>query len=174
MCGLVIGGVLAFALAGVAFLPMAMETGRMIRAVGNHPPLIGHASLPWESFNASQLEPRALADIFFHSSAANALGSLYIGPLALLGMLLCILAYRGATAFGRFLIATFAFIGLYCLLAGFGTHFGLAYLHFHIPLLNRIREAARYLVIFTTLTALMAGLGLQALIDFFLGVSTPR
>ena len=167
--GLVIAGVLAFALAGVAFLPMAIETGRMIRAVGHHPPLIGHASLPWESFNASQLEPGALKNVLFNGSETKALGSPYVGPLALLGILMCILAYHRATAFGRFLIATFAFIGVYCLIAGFGTHFGLAYLHFHIPLLNRMREAARYLVIFTTLAALLAGLGLQVLIDLFLG-----
>ncbi len=97
--GLVIGGVLAFALAGVAFLPMAIETGRMIRAVGNHPPLIGHASLPWESFNASQLEPRALKNVFFNRSETKALGSPYVGPLALLGILMCILAYRPRDSF---------------------------------------------------------------------------
>jgi hypothetical protein len=45
----------------------------------------------------------------------------------------------------------------------------LAYVHFHIPLLNRMREAARNLVIFTTLTALLAGIGFQALIDLTTG-----
>src|SRR4029077_8456290 len=93
----------------------------------------------------------------------------YVGPLALLGVLLCVVAYRRGDAFARFLLLTFGAIALYFLLAGFGTHFGLAYLHFHIPLLNRIREAGRYLAIFTMLTALIAGLGLQTIIDMASG-----
>ncbi len=167
--GLVISGALAFALAAVAFLPMALATSKMIRAVGHHPPVIGHASLPWESFNASQLAPGALSHLLFKPGDLRALGGLYVGPLAFLGILPCVLAYKRGTPFTRFLIVTFALLGLYCLTASFGTHFGLAYLHFHIPLMNRIREAARYLVIFTTLTALLAGLGLQVLIDFCRG-----
>lgn len=65
----------------------------------------------------------------------------------------------------RFLLLTFGAIAFYFLLAGFGTHFGLAYVHFHLPLLNRIREAGRYLAVFTILTAFLAGLGLQAIMD---------
>jgi len=167
--GLAISGAIAFALAAAAFLPMARATGDMIRAVGNHPPVYGHASLPWESYNASQLEPRQLSHLLFDSSDLRVLGGLYVGPFALLGVLLCVIAYRRADTVNRFLLPTFALMAVYFLIAGFGTHFGLAYVHFHIPLLNRMREAARNLVIFTTLTALLAGIGFQALIDVTTG-----
>jgi len=167
--GLAISAAIAFALAGAAFLPMALATADMIRAVGNHPPVIGHASIPWESFNASQLEPKQLIHVLFDSSDLNVLGGLYVGPFALLGLLLCVIRYRRADAVNRFLLATFALIAIYFLLAGFGTHFGVAYLHFHIPLLNRMREAARNLVVFTTLAALFAGLGFQTWLDIAAG-----
>lgn len=169
LSGLSITGLIAFGLAAVAFLPMTLATGGMIRHVGYHPPVIGYASIPWESFNASQLEPRLLSHLLFDSSDLGVVGGLYVGPLALLGILLCIIAYHRGDALTRFLVLIFGSMALYFLVAGFGTHFGLAYLHFHIPLLNLIREAARYLVIFTTLTALLAGLGLQIIMDVAAG-----
>jgi hypothetical protein len=165
LLGIAISAVIALGFAGAAFLPMAQATGEMIRAVGNHPPVIGHASIPWESFNASQLEPKQLIHVLFDSSDLNVLGGLYVGPFALLGLLLCVIGYRRADAANRFLLATFALIAIYFLLAGFGTHFGVAYLHFHVPLLNRMREAARNLVVFTTLTTLLSGVGFQAWLD---------
>jgi hypothetical protein len=152
----------------VAFVPMTLATDEMIRAVGNQS-ITGHASIPWESFNVSQLAPHQLGHLLFDSSNARVLGGIYVGPLALLGVLLCVLAYQRSDSFGRFLLLTSAILALYFLLAGFGTHFGIAYLHFHVPLLNRIREAARYLVIFTTLIALLCGIGFQILIDLTRG-----
>ena len=163
--GLTVSSAITFGLAAVAFLPMALATGDMIRHAGLHPPVIGHASLPWESFNDSQLQPHHLSHLLFDSSDLDVLGGLYVGPLALLGILLCIIAYSRGDSLIRFLVLTFSSMAFYFLMAGFGTHFGVSYLHFHIPLLNRIREAARYLVIYTTLTALLAGLGLQIIVD---------
>jgi hypothetical protein len=167
--GLSLSSLIAFALAAVAVLPMAIATGDMIRHIGNYPPVIGHASIPWNAFNVSQLTPSSLSHLLFDSSDLRVFGGLYVGPLALLGVLLCVIAYRRGDVLTRFLILTFALMALYFLMAGFGTHFGLAYVHFYIPLLNRIRETARYLVIFTTLTAFLAGLGLQVLIGVVTG-----
>ena len=168
LAGLVVSGVIAVALAAVAFVPMTLVTGEMIRAVGKQS-IIGHASIPWKSFNASQLAPNQLGHLLFDSSGLRVLGGIYVGPFAFLGVLLCVPAYQRSDGFGRFLLLTCAVLALYFLLAGFGTHFGIAYLHFHVPLLNRIREAARYLVIFTTLTVLLSGIGFQMLIDLARG-----
>jgi hypothetical protein len=168
LAGLVISGVIATALAAVAFVPMTLATGEMIRAVGNES-ITGHASVPWKSFNVSQLAPHQLGHLLFDSSGLRVLGGIYVGPFALLGVLLCVPAYQRSDSFGRFLLLTSAVLALYFLLAGFGTHFGIAYLHFHVPLLNRIREAARYLVIFTTLIVLLSGIGFQILIDLARG-----
>jgi hypothetical protein len=164
LAGLGISGIISFGLAAVAFLPMTLATAGMIRH-GTHPPLIGHTSIPWDSFNLQQLKPSDLSHLLFDSSDLHVVGGLYVGPLALLGVLLCVIAYQRADAFVRFLLLTFAAMAFYFLLAGFGTHFGLAYVHFHIPPLNRIREAGRYLALFTMLTALLAGLGLQVIVD---------
>jgi hypothetical protein len=164
LAGLGISGIIAFGLAAVAFVPMTLATAEMIRH-GPSVPIIGHASVPWDSFNARQLRPSALGHLLFDSSDLRVLGGLYVGPLAFLGVLICVIAYRRADAFTRFLLLTFGLIALYFLMSGFGTHFGLAYVHFHIPLLNRIREAGRYLAVFTVLTALLAGIGLQVIID---------
>jgi hypothetical protein len=165
LAGLLIAGVIALGLGAVAFLPMTLATGGMIRHVGANSHIIGHASIPWDSFNLHQLNPSSLSHLLFGSSDLGVLGGLYVGPLALLGLLICVVGYRCGGAFARFLLITFGAIALYFLLAGFGTHFGLAYMHFYIPLLNRIREAGRYLAVFTTLTALLAGLGLQVIVD---------
>ena len=163
--GLGLSATIAFGLAAVAFLPMTLATGTMIRHLGSNSHIIGHASVPWERFNEHQLAAKDFTHLFFDSSDLHVIGGIYVGPLALLGLLLCTIAYRRGDAFARFLLLTFGAIAVYFLLAGFGTHFGLAYLHFHIPLLNRIREAGRYLAVFTILTAFLAGLGLQAIID---------
>jgi hypothetical protein len=165
LAGLSIGGVIAFCLAAVAFLPMTLATGGMIRHLGSNSHIIGHASIPWERFNEHQLAAKDFTHLLFDPSDLNVIGGIYVGPLAFLGLLLCPVAYRRGDAFARFLLLTFGAIVVYFLLAGFGTHFGLAYLHFHIPLLNRIREAGRYLAVFTMLAAFLAGLGLQVIVD---------
>ena len=57
------------------------------------------------------------------------------------------------------LAVAFGIIGLYGLLSGFGTNLGLAYLNFHLPLINRIREAGRHLVLFVIGVSFLSGLG---------------
>lgn len=164
LLGLIISGIVAFGLAAVAFLPMTLAAGSMIRH-GPRVPIVGNAPIPWDSFNTHQLNPPSLTHLFFDCSDLRVIGGIYVGPLALFGLLLCVVFYRRGDALTRFLLLAFGAIAFYFLLAGFGTHFGLAYVHFHLPLLNRIREAGRYLAVFTILTAFLAGLGLQVIMD---------
>ena len=165
LLGLGVSATIAFGLAAVAFVPMVLATGAMIRHLGSNSHIIGHASIPWERFNEHQLAAKDFTHLIFDSSDLHVIGGIYVGPLALLGILLCVVFYRRADILTRFLLLMFGAIAFYFLLAGFGTHFGLAYVHFHLPLLNRIREAGRYLAVFTILTAFLAGLGLQAIMD---------
>jgi asparagine N-glycosylation enzyme membrane subunit Stt3 len=44
-----------------------------------------------------------------------------MGPLALLGILLCVVFYRRADILTRFLLLTFGAMAFYFLLAGFGS-----------------------------------------------------
>jgi hypothetical protein len=57
------------------------------------------------------------------------------------------------------LVLAFGAIALYGLLSGFGTNLGLAYLNFHVPLVNRIREGGRYLVLFVIGVSFLSGFG---------------
>ena len=61
------------------------------------------------------------------------------------------------------LVVAFGVIGLYGLLSGFGTNLGLAYLNFHLPLINRIREAGRHLVLFVIGVSFLSGVGYSLL-----------
>ncbi len=65
------------------------------------------------------------------------------------------------------LVVAFGVIGLYGLLSGFGTNLGLAYLNFHLPLINRIREAGRHLVLFVIGVSFLSGLGYSLLARSF-------
>ncbi|HZR27135.1 MAG TPA: hypothetical protein VFA71_00030 [Terriglobales bacterium] len=155
----------AVGLAAVAFVPMWLATGGMIRHIGEHAQVMGHASIPWTNFYLDQLSPSALIHLFFDPSKIAPLGGLYVGPFALMGVLLCVIAYSQHGSLMRFVLVTSAAIAIYFLLSAFGTYFGVAYLNFHVPLLNRIREASRFLTVFTLFTALFAGLGFQVIMD---------
>ena len=61
------------------------------------------------------------------------------------------------------LVLAFGAIALYGLLSGFGTNLGLAYLNFHVPFINRIREAGRHLVLFVIGVSFLSGFGYSLL-----------
>ena len=61
------------------------------------------------------------------------------------------------------LAVAFGVICLYGLLSGFGTNLGLAYVNFHLPLINKIREAGRHLVLFVIGVSFLSGLGYSLL-----------
>ena len=93
----------------------------------------------------------------------NIVGSPYIGPLGLIGVLLVGIYFRRLNGFVRMLVVAFGIIGLYGLLSGFGTNLGLAYVNFHLPFINRIREAGRHLVLLVIGVAFLSGLGFSLL-----------
>jgi hypothetical protein len=90
-------------------------------------------------------------------------GSPYLGSLGLVGVLLTGIYFRRLDGFLRILVVGFGVIGLYGLLSGFGTNLGLAYLNFHLPLVNRIREAGRHFVLFVMGVSFLSGLGYSLL-----------
>jgi hypothetical protein len=148
---------IAFGLAGVAILPMYVATGEMIRHIGAGAAVTGHAHIPWENFNLSQLTLHQALGIVVRPTWISIVGSPYIGPLGLVGVLLTGIYFRRLDGFLRMLVVGFGVIGLYGLLSGFGTNLGLAYLNFHLPLVNRIREAGRHLVLFVIGAFFLAG-----------------
>jgi hypothetical protein len=160
---LVVCSGIAFGLAGVAILPMYVATGEMIRHIGAGAAVTGHAHIPWENFNLSQLTLHQALGIVVRPTWISIVGSPYLGPLGLVGVLLTGIYFRRLDGFLRMLVVGFGVIGLYGLLSGFGTNLGLAYLNFHLPLVNRIREAGRHLVLFVMGVSFLSGLGYSLL-----------
>ena len=160
---LVLCGGIAFGLAGAAMVPMYMATGEMIRHIGGSAAVIGHAHIPWENFNLTQLKLNEAAGIVIRPTWIAIVGSPYVGSLGVIGTLLAGIYFRRLGQFPRILVLAFGAIALYGLLSGFGTHLGLAYLNFHVPLINRIREAGRHLVLFVIGVSVLSGFGYSLL-----------
>jgi hypothetical protein len=156
---LVVCGCIAFGLAGAAILPVYIATGEMIRHVGAGAAVIGHAHIPWTSFNLAQLTLSHAPGILLRPTWISIVGSPYLGPLGVIGTLLAGIYFTRLDSFLRMLAVVFGVICLYGLLSGFGTNLGLAYVNFHVPLINRIREAGRHLVLFVIGAAFLSGLG---------------
>ena len=150
---------IAFGLAGAATLPMYIATGEMIRFVALNAWVIGHAHIPWEIFNLWQLPLSQAIGIVIKPTWTATLGSPYIGPLGLIGTLLAAIYFRRLNLFLRMLVVAFGIISMYGLLSAFGTNLGLAYVNFHLPFINRIREAGRHLVLFVIGVSFLSGVG---------------
>ena len=158
-CSLVVCTCIAFGLAGAASLPMYIATGEMIRIVAPHAWVIGHARIPWEVFNLWQLPLSQAIGIVIKPTWTATLGSPYIGPLGLIGTLLATIHFRRLNVFLRMLVVAFGAISMYGLLSAFGTNLGLAYINFHLPFINRIREADRHLVLLVIGVSFLSGVG---------------
>jgi hypothetical protein len=160
---LVLCGGIAFGMAGAGLLPMYLATSGMIRHVGAGATVIGHAPIPWKSFNLYQLSPSQAAGIILRPNWISIVGSPYVGPLGVTGALLAAIYFRQLDSFLRTLVLGFGAVALYGLLSGFGTNLGLAYVNFHLPLINRIREAGRHFVLFGIGVSFLSGIGYSLL-----------
>jgi len=162
-CSLALCGGIAFGLAGAAIVPMYMATGEMIRHIGGGAAVIGHAHIPWENFNLIQLKLNEAPSIVIRPTWIAIVGSPYVGPLGVVGTLLAGIHFRRLAPFPRMLVLAFGAIALYGLLSAFGTNLGLAYLNFHVPFINRIREGGRHLVLFVIGVSFLSGFGYSLL-----------
>jgi len=160
---LVLCGSIVLGLAGAAILPMYIATPQMIRHIGAGAAVIGHAHIPWEHFNLHQLTLDQATSIVVKPTWIHIVGSPYVGPLGVIGTLLAGIYFRRLDRLLRMLAVAFGIISLYGLLSGFGTNLGLAYVNFHLPLVNRIREAGRHLVLFVIGASFLSGLGYDLL-----------
>lgn len=154
--------IIVFGLAGAATLPMYIATGEMIRIIALNGSVIGHASIPWEYFNVDQLRlSQAIHVVIGPTTMATcaAVGCPYVGPLGVMGSLLAAIYFRRLDGFLRTLVVAFGTISLYGLLSSFGTNLGFAYVNFHLPFLNLIREASRHLVLFVIGASFLSGVG---------------
>jgi hypothetical protein len=137
--------------------PTGLEMKDMIRWLGPHGSVIGNAPLSFEAFLLDEAPLSEWTRIFVDGPRTSLVGGSMIGLVPALLALLSL--FRKSS---RPLALSFGLLALYGLLSSFGTHSGLAYLNYQIPLINKIREPSRHLVLFTiaasTLTAIGASL----------------
>ena len=173
LVSLVFAGILAVGLGGVSAIPVYLGIPEMIRHIGRGF-VVGHEHIPWEVFTATRLAPSDWVHILFNPGAVEVLGSPYVGPLGVAGIICALFFYRRLDSLGKWLMVTVGAIGLYGLLSAFGAHYGLAYLNFHLPMINKIREAGRHLSLFLIATVLLTGIGFDQLGRFVRGIIQNR
>lgn len=149
---------IAFGLAAVATIPVYIGIEGMIRFIGGGF-VLGHEHLPWAKFIEYQLAIRQLPGLLVEPAWISILGSPYVGPLGVAGSVFALLFFRRLDSMERLLVGVIGSIGLYALLSSCGTNLGFAYLNYHLPLINQIREAGRHLVLFLIVIVFLAGVG---------------
>jgi hypothetical protein len=157
-----IAGAIAIGIAAVSLIPVFLGIDGMIRHIGTGY-VVGHQPIPWDKFNLQQLSLGELSAILIKPGSVEIVGSPYIGPLGLVGVGLVFIFWRRLSSFERLVVATVGGIGLYGLFSACGTNLGFAYLNYHLPLINKVREAGRHLVLFVIAIGLLSGIGLDQL-----------
>jgi hypothetical protein len=157
---LAIMGALALMLGAPSLFPALVDAKRMIRFLGEYPPVVGLAKIPFNAFLTGQLTPAELAGTLLPLNVHRVIGNSFIGMSAvLLAMFAVFRARQNWIVFPLFLIA------LYALFSATGSHLGLARINYHLPLINRIREPPRHLFVFTFAVSLLAAYGFAYLTE---------
>jgi len=138
-------------------IPATIEFKDMIRWIGPFPPVIGNARIPFEAFQFDQLSIPRLAGVFFRQEGA-AVGSPFVGVLAL-----ALAAVAAVSCFQSWITRALLVVAVYAIVSSTGSHLGLAQLNYHVPLLNKIREPSRFLVLFQFAIAAPAAKGIDEL-----------
>jgi hypothetical protein len=149
---------LALVVASPALVPAALATGEAIRFLGQAPPLLGHARVPFEASLVGQYEPALLLGALIPFKSPDVVGSPHVGAGAVFLALLGLLRVRRA-----WVVGPLAAVAVWGLLSATGSHLGLAQLNHQLPLLNRIREPARHLTLYALSAAALAAFGLAGL-----------
>ena len=148
---------LALLLVAPALLPAALEFKNMIRWIGPFPPVMGNARIPFDAFQIDQLAITDLGGVFFKLKSP-AVGSQFTGILVIA------LAIVAAVSRPRsWIVLALVFITIYSLISSTGSNLGLAYLNYIIPILNKIREPSRFLILFQFAVSALAAVGIDEL-----------
>jgi len=157
LTSIVLIGLIALLLVAPVIIPTALEFKNMIRWIGPFPAVVGNARIPFEAFQWDQLSIVDLCGVFFKFKSHD-VGSQYVGVITI--------ALASVAVVSRpksWLILALTFIAFYSLISSTGSNLGLAHLNYIIPLLNKIREPTRFLVLFQLAVGVLAALGIDDL-----------
>jgi Bacterial membrane protein YfhO len=147
--------VIAVLLVSPVILPTALEFKNMIRWIGHFPPVFGNSRIPFEAFQVDQLAPRSLGGVLFKFEW-NAVGSQFIGLVS--AALACVAVVCRPRSW---LVWALVFVAVYALISSTGSNLGLAHLNYIVPILNKIREPSRFLVLFQLAMTVLAAFGID-------------
>jgi len=157
-------GSLTFLIASPSILPVLLETSTMIRFLGEYPAIVGNVKIPFNAFLVGQLEPSHLVAALMPLQIPLIMGNPFVGIGAVLLALFAVFKIRT-----NFVVLPILLIALYGLLSATGSHLGLAQLNYHLPLINKLREPGRHLILFVFGASTLAAFGFAYLIETFKG-----
>ncbi|SAL13991.1 Bacterial membrane protein YfhO [Caballeronia udeis] len=149
--------VVAFLLSSPVIIPVALGLKDTIRWIGAFPPIIGNERIPYAAFQVYQLSVPDLGGAFFQTKA-GAVGNQYVGVFPIVLALIAMVSRPRS-----WVVRSLVVISLYSLISAAGSNLGLLALNYHIPLLNKIREPTRFLVLFQFGIAILAAIGIDEL-----------
>lgn len=147
--------VIAVLLVAPVILPTALEFKNMIRWIGAFPPVFGNERIPFEAFQVDQLAPQDLGGVLFKFKS-NAVGSQFIGLVC--ASLACVAVVSRPRSW---LVGALLFVAIYALISSTGSNLGLAHFNYVVPILNKIREPSRFLVLFQMAMTVLAAIGID-------------
>lgn len=147
----------AFLLSSPVIIPVALGLKDTIRWIGAFPPIIGNERIPYAAFQVYQLSVSDLGGVFFQTKA-GAVGNQYVGVFPIVLALIAMVSRPRS-----WIVRSLAVISVYSLISAAGSNLGLLTLNYHIPLLNKIREPSRFLVLFQFSIAILSAIGIDEL-----------
>jgi hypothetical protein len=121
--------------------------------------LIGKAQMPFEAFLLGQMAPIHAFDVIFPFSGSHLIGNAFIGWGGVFLILLSLNRLKQTP-----ILQPLLFLMIWGFLSAFGSNFGLAYINYHIPFLNLMREPGRHLFIFIFSASVLLTHGLDYLV----------
>lgn len=152
-------GLVSFAIVSPYLISELLAMPGFIRWIENGV-LIGNARIPFESFLLGQLSPENLLDVFLPLNGRFIIGNPFFG---LAGIVLVFLSLNRIKQ--NPVVCGLLFLTLWGLLSAFGSNFGLAYINYHVPFFNLMREPGRHLYIFIFGASVLAAFGLDYVVS---------
>jgi hypothetical protein len=162
---LAIVSLVAFLLCAPVLLPALLEFKNMIRWVGNFPPVIGNARIPFDAFLVDQMSFSNVANLLVKIKGRD-VGDIFSGPLIVTLALFALISKNKP-----WVIKALIFICFYSLLSSFGSNSGLAYINYFIPYLDKIREPSRFIIVFQLGICSLAAIGIDMIASFHKNVN---
>ena len=150
---------IAICLSALAILPVVSGLSEMIRWISSDQAIVGNAPIPFDKFLTDQLSIAEIPSLIFSLGNRHDIADPYIG---LFPILFAFAAIRQKAR--HWIVAPLALIAVYSFASSYGSNLGLAYVNYHIPILNKIREPSYFLLPLNLSIGVLAGFGVDYLI----------